>query len=916
MKTLVVSERLGHGRDDGIKNIALAFLRELRRRGDEVMGLSEWESLDELGVEHFQANRFYLSTSLAARVQRFAPQRIIYVPWTSATCRGLFRLAALKMYAGGASTAIVATQPMSLGRLGRRLARWLRPDLAFIQCDKTRRILESIGCETAFFSSGHDPSRFSPASTTERRELRKELGLDPDAPLVVHVGHLKRQRIDPRLMAALLDSRPGLQMLLVGSPHTPQDESLVLELRNLGIHVLRDYIPDISRVYRAADVYLFPVTERFACVGVPLSVIEAMACGIPILSSPFGGLPALFSGLPGVHFADGLEALCRGLQTALHADGRGNPAAVAGMTWQRVIGEALDLLQSGTELPLRRARYLLSLLQGDAAHCESGPGSAGMSPAHTREQLRRNKIPLMALSDEGIARARLQQYQREAIGLLQHAQDEYRACRKTLESHGIETIFTKSAGPFPYESDNMDLLVDPQHTQEAMRVLEALDYIQMRHYREDFKTIQKRFDGPHQRNILHFHEEVSWGVEPFLNREDLWRRRRISPDDDEIQVLSREDAFLTITAHALYENDRIKLGDLWKMRRLLAPADFDWDYCRRTARSLGWELGYDLILVLFSHYEELLWGNSRIPNARREEAGNRMDRSSWRHFLLRMKRLTPRFPLPLSLPVTKLLFFRKILVNPQSNAGLKARRFLGGLRDNLEALAKVNNQHAFLVTLSGIDGSGKSTVLKALEQAFTLAEVRYRTAWVRGGNSVLLQRANRAFRALMGKRLDRVLASDSGSNPHREKVIVSPLLNALWPWVVSLEQGFLYLLRVRMPLLLGRVVLMDRSLFDTLVDLSVRCGDRNIARRIPLRLLAWLAPRPGCAWHLQVDPEAAHARKADDFPVAELTHRAARYDEMAETWGLTAVRTDGDPDETLRKVVNVTLKRYFARAPQ
>ena len=69
MRSLVVSERLSRGRDDGIKNIALAFLREMRRRGDEVLGLSEWEALDDLGVEKFQANRFYLSPGLAAQVR-------------------------------------------------------------------------------------------------------------------------------------------------------------------------------------------------------------------------------------------------------------------------------------------------------------------------------------------------------------------------------------------------------------------------------------------------------------------------------------------------------------------------------------------------------------------------------------------------------------------------------------------------------------------------------------------------------------------------------------------------------------------------------------------------------------------------------------------------------------------------------
>jgi hypothetical protein len=121
----------------------------------------------------------------------------------------------------------------------------------------------------------------------------------------------------------------------------------------------------------------------------------------------------------------------------------------------------------------------------------------------------------------------------------------------------------------------------------------------------------------------------------------------------------------------------------------------------------------------------------------------------------------------------------------------------------------------------------------------------------------------------------------------------------------------LYLLRVRLPLAFGRVVLMDRSLFDTLVDLSIRCDDQTIARRIPLRLLAWLAPRAGCAWHLQIDPGVAHARKVDDFTAAELTHRAALYDEMAEAHGLTGLRTDGDLEKTLERVVFVTLKRYF-----
>ena len=912
MRTLVVSERLSRGQDDGIKNIAMAFIRELREQGHEVLGLSEWEAQEQEGIRAFRSNRFYLDASLAKAVRGFRPDWIVYVPWTSATARSLFRLRVLRAYTDRASTFLVATQPMPLRGISRRLATRLRPDLIFVQCEETRKILRSVGIETAFLPSGHDAARFSPSSSQERTSLKAELGCSPDAPLVVHVGHLKRERIDPDLMETLLRSVNGLQILVVGSPHTPQDDELAARLQGLGVHLIREYLPDISKVYRAADAYLFPVQNRLACVGVPLSVIEAMACDLPVVSSSFGGLTALFGGHPGVHFASDGAEMADLLARAVRQDAPGTRSEVEDFTWDRIIREAAERMKAATTPPLERARLALSLLEADPA---PAPGDVELpEPETLRKYLKNNKIPLLALSRERAQAAGLGPALSGADELREHARNDYHACRHALEGRDIPTVFRKSAGPFPYESDNMDLLVDPARLSEAKATIEKLGYIEMKQYREDFKAIHKLFDGPHLRNIVHFHEEVSWGVEPFLGREALWRRCRPSPDEPDIHVLSREDAFLTVTAHAVYENDRIKLGDLWKIRHLLDAPNFDWDYCRSTARGLGWEPGYDLILLLFHECERRLWGTPRISDDRRVEAEQRLH--GLPGLLARgLVRRVSQFPLELSRTGTKALFYRKILTNPTVSTWARLGRFWGATRDNVQALLGINHQRPFLISFSGIDGSGKSTLVNALSTALTHAEIRHRVAWVRGGNSALLQSANRVFRRLLGGRMQHVVARRSPEGG-QEQVIVSSLFRWLWPWIVATEQTFLFLLRVRLPMAFRRVIILDRSLYDTLVDLQIRCDDPSIASRLPIAVLAWLAPKPAVAWFLQVDPEVAHRRKKDDFSPETLSRRASCYADVAKQQGLRTVRTDDDVRTTVREVIDTTLKRYADSYPR
>jgi glycosyltransferase involved in cell wall biosynthesis len=342
MRILVVSERLSDNDDDGIKNIALAFLREGRRSGHEMSGFSEWTAIPELNIRLIKTNRWYSDARLKDQVRSINPDMIVYVPWTSATARSLVRLSNLKRFAGGASTIIVATQPMPYRWFERLIIPFAKPDLAVVMSPTTEQILTHQGIRTWFMPAGYYPERCYPQPDL-REQLRERYNLPLDKTIVSHVGHLKRERIAPEFLEKLNRSRPEWLFLWVGSPHTPAEEDYLLEIEKLpGVRVLRSYIDNIADVYNLSDVYLFPVADQFACVGVPLSIIEAAACNRPIVSVPFQGVDKVFEERDGFAWAHQPQEFVDQVEKCLQIEQVKTGRFVEQLAWDKLIAAALE----------------------------------------------------------------------------------------------------------------------------------------------------------------------------------------------------------------------------------------------------------------------------------------------------------------------------------------------------------------------------------------------------------------------------------------------------------------------------------------------------------------------------------------------------------------------------------------------
>jgi glycosyltransferase involved in cell wall biosynthesis len=182
-----------------------------------------------------------------------------------------------------------------------------------------------------------DSGRFCP-SDDSRETIRSQLGLANDKPMVLHVGHLRRSRgVEP---LAELAKGGTANVVMIASTATEPEAGVEALLRDAGVLVKREFLPGIERWYQAADVYMFPVIDLQGSIEIPLTVLEAMACGTPVASAPFGGLPSFFASSESLRFAPATQ-LAETARQMIGIDGLPNRSVVKGMN-ENAFAEMLE----------------------------------------------------------------------------------------------------------------------------------------------------------------------------------------------------------------------------------------------------------------------------------------------------------------------------------------------------------------------------------------------------------------------------------------------------------------------------------------------------------------------------------------------------------------------------------------------
>ena len=121
----------------------------------------------------------------------------------------------------------------------------------------------------------------------------------------MHVGSV-RQRRNIQVLNRI-QRKENNQVLIVGSTSTLMEQGVYKSLIENGCIVWRTYCESIEEIYALSDCYVFPVINKLGSVEMPLSVLEAMSCNLPVISTKFGALSRVFKEGDGLTFVDNEE---------------------------------------------------------------------------------------------------------------------------------------------------------------------------------------------------------------------------------------------------------------------------------------------------------------------------------------------------------------------------------------------------------------------------------------------------------------------------------------------------------------------------------------------------------------------------------------------------------------------------------
>ena len=296
--------------DFSLRHFLLPLMRGLRARGHEVVGVcAEGPLLCEVRAEGFRVEALPLARSLSplAQAQAFLSLvRLIrrerpdllhaHMPISGVLARLAAWTCGVRVVAYTCH-GFLFNQP---GPLPRRLVSLL---LEWIAGRVTHRYFTVSSEEAADarrlrihsgaigIGNGRSPAAFHPDPRL-RAEVRTSLGTPEDRLVVIVVSRLVRHKGHPELLAAMAQV-PEAELWVVGdrlaSDHgetldaafeaAARPDALGPRLRRLG------YRTDIPALLASADIFALP--SQFE--GLPMSVIEAMLCGLPVVATAIRG---------------------------------------------------------------------------------------------------------------------------------------------------------------------------------------------------------------------------------------------------------------------------------------------------------------------------------------------------------------------------------------------------------------------------------------------------------------------------------------------------------------------------------------------------------------------------------------------------------------------------------------------------
>lgn len=152
------------------------------------------------------------------------------------------------------------------------------------QMQREVKLLMYPSARTACIPNGVDTTYYQPHP--DRSQLRKDMAI-PEKPIILYTGRLSAEKGIAALVRAftLLRSPSPVLYILGSGPEQQRIERMIQELCPDNTVVLLPACKDIRPYYQCADIFVMPSFHE----GISNSVLEAMACALPVIATGVAG---------------------------------------------------------------------------------------------------------------------------------------------------------------------------------------------------------------------------------------------------------------------------------------------------------------------------------------------------------------------------------------------------------------------------------------------------------------------------------------------------------------------------------------------------------------------------------------------------------------------------------------------------